>query len=243
MPPCLPLARFSPLTRRDGSLGREQLPTSFVTSALPTKAEFEASLKLPDAERAKLERETVAAAEAARRASLAKAEAAAARESEDAAATAMQAAARGRVARTAVAAAAEAEAETETESYINKVVAEVVANAIEQVAESAPGEQGGVKVAKPGLLTRLSSALFGKKNKKASPAGAEAEVEVAVVEKRKGGSFSPSRKKKSKKTTADEEAPVEEEAPVVKFGFKVSDSGEVIIQMNLAKAEQPGSSS
>ena len=37
-------------------------------------------------------------------------------------------------------------------------------------------------------------------------------------------------------------APVEEEAPVVKFGFKVSDSGEVIIQMNLAKAEQPGSS-
>ena len=55
---------------------------TFIESTLPTKAEFEASLLLPDAERAKLERDTKAAAETMMAATLAKAEAAAARASE-----------------------------------------------------------------------------------------------------------------------------------------------------------------
>ena len=61
---------------------REKLPITFIESALPTKAEFEASLLLPDVERAKLERDTKAAAETMMAATLAKAEAAAARASE-----------------------------------------------------------------------------------------------------------------------------------------------------------------
>ena len=55
---------------------------TFIESTLPTKAEFEASLLLPDVERAKLERDTKAAAETMMAATLAKAEAAAARASE-----------------------------------------------------------------------------------------------------------------------------------------------------------------
>ena len=55
---------------------------TFIESTLPTKAEFEASLLLPDVERAKLERDTKAAAETMMAAMLAKAEAAAARASE-----------------------------------------------------------------------------------------------------------------------------------------------------------------
>jgi hypothetical protein len=200
---------------------KEKLPASFLESALPTKTEFEASLLLPDIDRAKLERDTKAAAETMKAVTLAKAEAAVAKASEDAAATAMQAAVRGHGARSSVAAAAEAV----TESYINEVVAGVVASAIDTVSEA---EKAAEKAVKPNLLTRLSTmstSLFAKKTKKAAEGEAEVEVET---EKRK--SFSPF--KKSKKATAD----VEEQQPMIKFGFKVSESGEVTINMELEKA-------
>lgn len=215
-PPCALLA-----SHRGGCRGREKLPASFLESALPTKTEFEASLLLPDIERAKLERDTKAAAETIKAVTLAKAEAAGARAGEAAAATAMQAAVRGHGARSSMAAAADAE----TESYINEVVAGVVASAIDTVSEA---EKAAAKAPKPNLLTRLStmsSSLFAKKTKKAAEGEAEVEVET---DKRK--SFSPF--KKSKKATAD----VEEQQPVIKFGFKVSESGEVTIDMELEKA-------
>ena len=53
---------------------------------------------------------------------------------------------------------------------------------------------------------------------------------LVEVETEKRKSFSPF--KKSKKAAAD----VEEQQPVIKFGFKVSEGGEVTIDMQLEKA-------
>ena len=141
-----------------------------------------------------------------------------AKATEDQAATAMQAAVRGRGAHTAAA----AKAEAATESYINEVVSEVLSSAIDKATAPEPK--------KPGLLTRMSTSLFSKKDKKAEPVEAKAEVEA---EKRKGSSSSlaPSDKKKSKTTKVEEP-----QQPVVKFGFEVGEGGEVSIQMELEKA-------